>query len=289
MKTSLLANHLFNEPVMLSESKFDTLINLCLLRSGIDVDMSSAVHKGESSSLQPSKSIAIIPITGTLMHRPSGLQAMSGLCSYAQIDQQLDAALNNDSVKEIVLDINSHGGMVAGAFDQAERIHQASKQKKVTAIVNEAAYSAAFLMAASASRIILPRTAGVGSIGVIAHHVDRSEANEKAGVRITAIYAGERKADLSPDAPLSDQALKVLQQSVDEKYEMFVDAVARYRGLTTEAIRATKAGLFSGDSALRSGLADEVLDAKTALSRIISTRPTTRNIGRRAKAIALNH
>ncbi|WP_051488398.1 S49 family peptidase [Salinivibrio socompensis] len=288
MTVSLMEKYLYNEPVMMSEAKFDTLINLSLQRRGFDVDMANAVYKGESQPLGGGGGVAVISVTGTLTHRPTGLNAMSGLRSYSAIDEDLDAALANNAVNTIVLDINSHGGQVAGAFDQAERIFKARKEKQIIAIVNEAAYSAAFLMASAAEKIIVPRTGGVGSIGVIAHHIDRSEANAAEGIRVTPIFAGDQKADLSPHQPLSEQAHARLQESVDESYQLFVDTVGRYRGMKTQAVIDTQAGTFNGQRAIEAKLADEVNDAKSALSQLVGVNsPKTKRIGRRAKAIQL--
>ncbi|MCL1126716.1 S49 family peptidase [Shewanella surugensis] len=290
MKISLLATHLFNEPVMLSEGKFDTLMNVYLSRSGVEIDMSGVVNKGESATFITPRGSAIIPVSGTLTHRPTGLNAMSGACSYSGIDAKLDEALANPNVSTIILDINSHGGMVAGAFDQAERIYAARKEKQIIAIVNEAAYSAAFLMASAAHKIIVPRTGGVGSIGVIAQHVDRSEANAKAGIKVTPVFAGEKKTDLSPNQPLSDEAHERLQSSVNESYELFVDTVARFRGMETQLIKDTQAGLYVGAKAVEIGLADEVNSAKAALAALLPRSvQSNKRIGRRAKAITLNH
>ena len=101
-------------------------------------------------------------------------------------------------------------------------------------------------------------TAGVGSIGVIGTHVDFSRMLESAGVKYTLITSGEKKADLSPTAPLSDRARAELQDEINRLGELFFALVAEHRGLDADAIRALQAGTYYGPAAVSAGLADEV-------------------------------
>jgi ClpP class serine protease len=98
----------------------------------------------------------------------------------------------------------------------------------------------------------------VGSVGVIAMHVDQSVRDAQQGYRYTAITAGRHKNDFSPHEPLDHEALVRLQAEVDRLYGLFVGHVAAMRGLDPDAVRATEAGLFFGEQAIGSGLADAV-------------------------------
>ncbi|MBU9123526.1 S49 family peptidase, partial [Burkholderia multivorans] len=221
--------------------------------------------------------VAVIPIHGTLVRRTSGLEAESGLASYAGIAAQLDAALASPEVAAILLDIDSPGGESGGVFDLADRIRAASQLKPVWAVANDMAFSAAYALASAATRVFVARTGGVGSIGVIAMHVDQSAKDAKDGVRYTAVFAGERKNDLNPHEPISDAAHAVLKAEVDRVYELFVETVARHRGLDAGAVRATEAGLFFGPNAVATGLADAVGgfdDALAQLTQSLSPLPT---------------
>ena len=153
----------------------------------------------------------MIPIHGTLVRRTVGLEAESGLTSYAAIAGQLEAALANPAATASCSTSTSPGGEAGGVFDLAERIRAAAKVKPVWAVANDLAFSAAYALASGASRLIVSRTGGVGSIGVIAMHVDQSMKDAQDGVRYTAVFAGERKNDLNPHAPISDAAHAFLQ------------------------------------------------------------------------------
>ena len=138
----------------------------------------------------------------------------------------------DEDVSQIILNIDSPGGEVAGAFDLADLIYQARGTKPILAIANESALSAAYLIASAADKVYLTRTASVGSVGVMALHVDQSKAEEKIGLKYTAIYAGARKNDFSPHCPLSDEAFAAATEKVNATYDLFVKTVARNRGIS---------------------------------------------------------
>ncbi len=214
---------------------------------------------------QPS-SIAVIPIHGTLVKRVLGMEAASGLTSYGGIAQEIDAALADPQVQGILLDIDSPGGEASGSFELARQIRHAATQKPVWAVANDAAYSAAYALAASAQRLIVTETGGVGSIGVIALHIDQSVKDAQEGYRYTAVTAGAHKNDFSPHHPLSDEAKAELQAEVDRLYGLFVEHVTAMRSLNADAVRATEAGLYFGANAITAGLADAVSSFETALA-----------------------
>jgi capsid assembly protease len=208
--------------------------------------------------------VAVLPITGTLVHRGSGMDALSGLQSYTSLERQIDMAAADPDVRGIFLEIDSPGGQAAGSFALGEKLRTVDKPK--VAHVNEMALSGGYLLAAAADKIVMAPTGRVGSIGVIALHQDRSKANAKAGIHYTAIYAGAKKADGSPHAPLTDSAKQAMQENVNSLYEHFVSYVAQMRGIDQADVRAQEAGIFSGQMALDNGLADEIKGFNEALA-----------------------
>jgi signal peptide peptidase SppA len=206
-----------------------------------------------------SNGMAIIPIQGILTKRSDIFDGMLGMTSYGEIQKQISAALSDDAVQTLLLDIDSPGGETSGLFDLADFIYQARSQKTIWAVCNDEAYSAAYGIASSAEKVFINRTSGVGSIGVIATHMDQSAFDEKQGVKYTTVFAGNRKNDLNPHEPLTSESMQTLQSEVSRLYDMFVELVARNRGLTTEAVKATEAGLYFGLDAIQTGLADEIL------------------------------
>ena len=273
-----LAARLFGVPLAIHRPKLDVILSVLGARVGL-ADLAAPVgYTPAARAPGPSNGkVAVIPIHGTLVRRTSGIEAESGLASYTGIAAQLDAALASPEIAAILLDIDSPGGESGGVLDLADRIRAASEVKPVWAVANDMAFSAAYALASAATRVFVARTGGVGSIGVIAMHVDQSVKDAQDGVRYTAVFAGERKNDLNPHEPLSDAAHVVLKTEVDRVYELFVETVARHRGLDADAVRATEAGLFFGPDAVATGLADAVGsldDALTQLTQSLSPLPT---------------
>jgi signal peptide peptidase SppA len=200
-----------------------------------------------------------------------GLEAESGLTSYAGLSAQLDAAVANPDVVAILLDVDSPGGESGGVFDLADRIRAAAQTKPVWAVANDMAFSAAYALASAASQVFVSRTGGVGSIGVIAMHVDQSEKDAQDGVRYTAVFAGDRKNDLNPHEPISSEAHAFLKGEVNRVYGLFVETVARNRGIEASAVRDTEAGLFFGQAAVAIGLADAIGTFDDALEQILES------------------
>ena len=273
-----LAARLFGVPLAIHRPKLDVILSVLGARVGL-ADLTAPVGYTPVARAPgpPSGKVAVIPIHGTLVRRTSGIEAESGLASYTGIAAQLDAALASPEIAAILLDIDSPGGESGGVFDLADRIRAASEVKPVWAVANDMAFSAAYALASAATRVFVARTGGVGSIGVIAMHVDQSVKDAQDGVRYTAVFAGERKNDLNPHEPISNEAHAVLKAEVVRIYDLFVETVARHRGLDADAVRATEAGLFFGPDAVATGLADAVGsldDALTQLTQSLSPLPT---------------
>jgi len=254
-----LASRIYGTPLLIARPKLEVILSVLGSRIGLpDVEAAIPVAVPRTQAATTAPGIAVIPVHGTLVRRALGVEAASGLTSYGDIADRLDEALSDPRVNGILLDIDSPGGEAGGVFELADRIRAANNIKPVWAHANDSAYSAAYAIAASATRLTLSRTAGVGSIGVIALHIDQSIKDAKEGVQYTAIYAGQHKNDFSPHAPLSPQATTALQSEVDRLHGIFVEHIARMRGIDPDAVRATEAGLLFADDAVATGLADAV-------------------------------
>ena len=276
MKHLRVAERLFNRPLMISEPKLNTILHIFGQKSGLDlVGLPSSiagdvtVSKESNAGYVVKNGVGIIGIFGPLMHRVLAMEFPSGgPMTYAAIQTAFDRAQEDNDVHTIVGLFGTPGGEVSGAFDLADHIYHSRGKKPLLAIVDEEALSAGYLIASSFDRIVMPRTGVAGSIGVIATHADFSRMEEAAGVKVTHVYSGARKADFSSHQPLSVEALNILQRSVDESCELFIDTVARNRGLTTQSIRAMEAGFFEGKHAVNAKIVDEIISARKALASV---------------------
>ena len=212
--------------------------------------------------------IAVIEVSGVLVHRGAWIGQSSGQTSYEGIAAQIAAAASDPTVRGIALEIDSFGGEVAGVFDLADAIRAARAAKPVWAFVAEHAFSAGYALASQADRIILPRTGAVGSIGVVVMHADLSGQLSDAGVTVTLIHSGAHKVDGNPYVPLPDPVRARIQAEIDSIRSLFAQTVAAGRGrrMNAAAALATEAACYRGADAVAAGLADEVSDPASAFA-----------------------
>nr|WP_234480284.1 S49 family peptidase [Erwinia sp. S38] len=214
--------------------------------------------------------VAIISIQGTLVQKLGSLRPYSGMTGYDGIRQSFLTAINDPEVTGICLDIDSSGGEVAGCFDLVDEIYLARGKKPIHAILTENAYSAAYALASAADRIHVPRTGGVGSVGVIVIHCDWSQRIKEDGLAVSIITYGDRKAESNPYVKLSDQARTAIQDDVDTMGALFVSTVARNRGIAEKTVRNTQAACFMAAEGVNLGLADGVMTPDAAFRKLLT-------------------
>jgi capsid assembly protease len=206
--------------------------------------------------------IAVIEISGVLIHRGGWIGQSSGQTSYEGIAAQIEAAAGDPAVRGLALEIDSFGGEVAGVFDLADRIRAIRGSKPVWAFVAEHAFSAGYALASQADHILLPRTGALGSIGVVVLHADLSGQLDQDGVRVTLVHSGRHKVDGNPYQPLPEAVHDDIQREIDVLRFLFAETVAAGRTgkISQEAAMATEAATYRGAEAVAAGLADEVTD-----------------------------
>ena len=270
-----LASRLYGMPLLIARPKLEVILGVVARKLAGDILATpppANVDTGMTGGLQILEGIAVIPILGTLVRRASYIGAASGLTSYHEIEAMAEQAFADPKVRAVLLEIDSSGGEAGGVFDLAQRLRQMAQTsgKPLWAIADEAALSAAYAIACAADRLWLTRTAEVGSIGVVAVHVDESVADAKAGMTYTFLHAGAHKVDGHPHAPLPAPVAADIQADIEQLHTQFISLVAGFRRLTPEAIRDTEARVYRGEAALQAGLADQIgtrAEAITALQR----------------------
>lgn len=203
------------------------------------------------------KGILQIPVMGVLLHRMSWTFG-SWATGYQYIQRALMRGLADDEVRGIAYIVDSPGGVVAGNMELADRIFEARKVKPARAYASDSAYSAAYSLASAAGEITVSRSGGVGSIGVIAMHVEYEGALQQSGVGVTLIFAGKHKADGNAYEKLPADVRERFQTRIDKTYDAFCACVARNRGISVEEIKATEAKTYDAEDAIAVELADNV-------------------------------
>jgi signal peptide peptidase SppA len=260
---------IFECPLAINPAKFDVIIGAIGHRLNVEatldqLEAAAKPFKAKQSDYRIEDGIAIIPVTGTLMRKTSGLMAASGCTSYESLGGQFKDAMSNPAIKGVLLDIDSPGGSTQGLFELCEFL-SSDHDKPVFACANDGALSAAYAIASCADKIYLTRTAAVGSIGVFVAHLDQSGADAQAGLKYTFVHAGSRKVDGNSHEPLSSTAQADIKAEVDRQYQFFVSLVAKNRNATEDEVKSTEAGVYFGENAVPL-LADKVGTLADALS-----------------------
>lgn len=218
--------------------------------------------------------VAVIPIHGVIVPRATLFTEFSGGTSMTGLQQMLSQAMADEDVGSILLDVDSPGGSVELVPETAAMIREARKRKPIVAIANTDAASAAYHLASQASEIVVTPSGLVGSIGVFAAHQDFSKQLEQEGVSVTLVHAGKFKVEGNPFEPLSDEARGSLQALVDDFYGMFVNDVAKGRGVKVSDITREDSSFGQGrvvtaGDAVKAKLADRVATFDETLSRMV--------------------
>jgi signal peptide peptidase SppA len=225
--------------------------------------------------------VALIEMEGIVAKRMSLFTKISGGVSTHYVQQQFAAAMSDRKVRAILLNIDSPGGGVDGTAELAEMIHSARGEKPIVAWTDGMMTSAAYWIGSAADAVF---TSGgvtqIGSIGVVASHMDISEAEKKMGIKTTEIVAGKYKRVGSRHSPLSKEDRETIQERVDYVYSVFVDDVAKHRGISSEEVleRMADGRIFLGRRAVEAGLVDGVstmedLIGKLSAGEITAARP----------------
>ena len=256
-----VASRVFGTPLMIARGKLEVILGVLAPRlAGSPLEPADTATDPAPQTSITVERIAVVSVIGTLVSRSGYLDATSGLLAYGEIGDAIAFAMDDPSVRGVILDVVSPGGEVGGLFDLVERISaiKTANAKPLWAVANEGALSAAYAVASAADRLYVTRTGEVGSVGVVAVHVDESVADAKAGLAWTFVFAGESKVDGNAHEPLSARARATIQADVDHLYAQLCGLVASNRRLTNEAVRGTNAAVYRGELAIRAGLADRV-------------------------------
>ncbi len=226
-----------------------------------DVELAAITAKKEDApQYEVVNGTARIPIYGVISKRINLINRISSPgTSTLEIEKDLKAAIEDPSVKDILLDIDSPGGTIDGVIECSDLIYSCRRKKPIAAYANGDMCSAAYWIGSSADKVYASRGADVGSIGVYSAIYDYTVANHNAGVKTEIIKAGKNKAVGHPDKPMSSEDREIVQKRIDNIYNLFVEAIARNRNMSIDKVLEVATGdVFMGKDAVEAGLVDEI-------------------------------
>ena len=229
-------------------------------------------NNSEKSVTVPDR-VAVINIEGTIVcgadSKENLFQQANGVTS-GTIMKQIREAAADDSVKALVLRIDSGGGSATAAEEVGRELlrFKEQTQKPIVATMGNTGASAAYWIAACASdKIYANATTLTGSIGVYMPYMNTEELFKKIGITSDKIKSGPYKDILTNDRPMTPEEKQILQNIVDEIYDQFVYTVSAGRRMETSKVRAIADGrIYTGRQAKNIGLVDELGDYYDALA-----------------------
>jgi signal peptide peptidase SppA len=257
-------NKAADEPWAITSSALTTILDIAARQNAPPEAVAAKLGRELQNSyrLEMRDGIAVLPVVGPLFRYANLFTQVSGASSYELLAKDFTQAVENPDVKAIVLNIDSPGGEVNGCAEFADMIHEARGVKPIIAYASGDAASGAYWIAAAADEIVVSKTSALGSIGVVG--VYRGNKGEDA-VEVVSSQSPYKRLD-----PDTDDGRARLQKRIDAMADVFVDAVAKYRGVASSHVQSHygSGDVFIGDAAVKQGLADRIGSFEKLLSEI---------------------
>lgn len=221
------------------------------------------LEDGDSSSR-----IAVIDVKGVIMDQQVSPFEIDGY-NHGRILSNLDRIKEDESIKAILLRVNSPGGGVYESAELSDKIIEVKEERDIPVytVMESMAASGGYYIAANSDKIFAQTETITGSIGVIMQGFNVTGLLDKLGVQDRTIKSGNLKDLGSTTRENTDEELQVMQNLVDNMYERFVDTIEMGRDLSREEIYKISDGrIYDGAQALENGLIDELGYYHTALN-----------------------
>lgn len=277
-----------NTPWLIMQESLETILEIVNARlSGkaftdeeIKIRLQEAEKdKNENPRVTTGGGVGVLSLVGPIFPKANLMTELSGATSLDSFRTDLRNLLADDSVKQVVLDIDSPGGASDLIPETGKEIREARSVKPIYAVANTMAASGALWLGSQATKFYSTESGKVGSLGVYHVHEDRSRLDETEGTKVTFVYAGKFKTAGNPHEPLSEEAHAYIQEHVDEIYDSFITEVATGRGMSEEVVRRDfgEGKLFSAKTAKKIGMIDDVASIEDVLGDLVSTNYQSRS------------
>jgi protease-4 len=205
-------------------------------------------------SFQTGDKVAVLPVTGLIADSENTIE-------------QLKKFAKDDSVKAIVVRINSPGGGVGPSQEIYEEVKKLKKKKVVVASMGALAASGGYYIACATQKIYANPGTITGSVGVLMQFVNVKDLIEKIGLKGMVVKSGAFKDIGSPVREMKAEERELLQGVIDNVHSQFVAAVAEGRNMDREAVaRIADGRIFSGEQAKALGLVDALGNLEDAVA-----------------------
>lgn len=216
--------------------------------------------------------VAIVDVYGPIARRANLFSEISGGSSVDMLARDYQVAMASPAVHSILSVFDSPGGEVGGVSELAAYLYAQRGAKPMTAYVDVMACSAAYWLAAAHDQIVTNDTALTGSIGVVMTVPDPTKTTTK-DLQFVSSRSPNKRPDVTTEAGKGE-----VQSLVDSMADVFIQAVATYRGTTPDAVVSDygAGGVRVGQQAVLAGLADTVGDFETTLAEMVRRHQDSR-------------
>lgn len=210
----------------------------------------------------------VVDLNGTFIPNGSWFASWFDMIGYDGVQNLVHDVTDDPSIDHVIFKINSPGGTAIGCWETAAKLNELRAVKRVTTLCTGNLYSAAYLLGSCADEIYsTSKVNDVGSIGVVATHMDQSRLDEQMGIKITYIAAGKYKTLGNPHEPLSEDSKTELMRGIELTYNEFKSTVQLNRNFKEEKIGEVADGrVFAASEAVENGLIDGIESLENILS-----------------------
>ena len=221
-----------------------------------------ALAETTTTAGNPTSRIAVLTVNGTIQDTGESSSFLSSEAyNHQAFLKQLEAVKEDESVKGIILSVNSPGGGVVESKQIYEAIKEIQKDRKIPvyASMGSMAASGGYYISAPADKIFADEETMNGSIGVIMQGVNYSKLAEKYGIEFETIKTGPYKDIMSGSREMTKDERKILQDMINESYNRFLNVIVDGRDMPKAEVKKLADGrIYSGSQAKKVGLVDEL-------------------------------
>ncbi|MBL4835745.1 MAG: S49 family peptidase [Pseudomonas sp.] len=214
--------------------------------------------------------VALVPVSGPIFRYANLMTELSGATSLELLARDFTAAVEDPRTDSIVLVMDSPGGIASGIAEFAQMVR--ASPKKVVAYIDGNAASAAYWVASAASQVVISRTGMAGSLGVV---MNMRKNKDTDTYEIVSSQSPNKRA--SPETP---EGLALFQNHVDKLASIFIEDVAKYRGVSEETVLSDfgKGDMRIGSDAVAVGMADRESTLELLIAELNGTPPGERHM-----------
>lgn len=231
----------------------------------------SALYSVETSVSDGTCNVAVLPIEGTILPF-GGLIDEPLVVTPDMVESYLTDLEEDESIKAVLIEVNSPGGTPVAAQRIAERIRSSSLP--MVGMIGDIGASGGYMVAAATDHLIASAMSDVGSIGVTMSYLEESEKNDEEGLTYVQLTTGKFKDAGTPNRAITDEEREIFQRDLDVIHKEFIKMIAEYRNKPIEEISLLADGSsMTGVRALEVGLVDSLggrAEAKAVLAKILN-------------------